>query len=98
MFTNLKSPKEVVAMKTKHLILMTVLLAALLSIGVTIYAGEQSARYVTSQEKRQLFLAEVKEDITVLSSCLRPHYRSKDMKPEFNISPDDIKKFVPSDK
>lgn len=38
-------------------------------------AGEQAARYTAGQEGKHIFLAEAREDMAALRSCLLPIYR-----------------------
>lgn len=77
---------------------MMVCFFILASIGVAICAGDQAAKYLASQDKKQLFLTEVREDISVLSSCLQTHYRTSGTKPEFTIPPEDVSKIISSSK
>ena len=83
-------------MKKRHLISLLAFLLVLASVGATVCYGDQAARYVSNQDKKQLFLVGMKEDIGVLTSCLKPQYRCSGVKPEFTIPAEDISKIAPA--
>ena len=71
-------------------------LLVLASVGIVVGAGDQAAKYVSNQGKKQLFLVGMKEDVAILNSCLQPQYRHGKVKPEFIVPAGDISKIVPS--
>jgi hypothetical protein len=86
----------VIDMKKRHLISLLAFLLVLASVGATVCYGDQAARYVSNQDKKQLFLVEMKEDVGVLTSCLQPQYRCNDAKPKFAVPSEDISKAAPA--
>ena len=83
-------------MKKRYPILLMAWLLVLTSVCVSFCAGDQAARYLANQNQKQLFLSEAKEDISILTSCLHPTYRSSSTKPEFTISSQDIARIIPT--
>ncbi|MDO8535590.1 MAG: hypothetical protein Q7S30_01055 [Candidatus Omnitrophota bacterium] len=83
-------------MKKRYPISLIIWLLVLISVGVNFCTGDQTARYIANQDKKQLFLAEAKEDVSVLTSCLHPSYRCRGANPEFIIPSKDISKIIPS--
>ena len=58
-------------------------------------SSEQTATYAAEQEKKHIFLAEVKENVDVLYSCLTALYRPLVRPALMAVSPD-ISELVPS--
>ena len=90
MINSLKYLKEEMAIKNKYSLLLVVLFLMLASVGVTICIAEKVARYAASQDEKQIFLAEVREDVSVLTSCLQPQTSTS------SVAPEDASKVVPS--
>jgi len=57
-------------------------------------SGEQTATYAAGQEKKHIFLAEVRENIDVLHSCLATHYRPS-VEPNITAVSSNISALVP---
>jgi hypothetical protein len=57
-------------------------------------SGEQTATYAAGQEKKHIFLAEVRENIDVLHSCLATHYRPS-VEPNLTAVAPNISALVP---
>jgi hypothetical protein len=84
-------------MKVKKLQVLMIVISALAMACVfqTVSAGEQTTRYAAEQEGKHIFLAQAKEDIGALRSCLMPHYRPS-VKPELNPGVSNISAVMPS--
>ena len=57
--------------------------------------GEQTATYAAGQEKKHIFLAEVRENIDALHSCLSTRYRPS-VEPNITAASPSISTLVPS--
>lgn len=90
MINSLKYLKEEMALKNKYPLLLVVSFLALASVGVTACVAEKVARYTASQDEKQVFLAEVREDVSVLTSCLQPQTSTS------SVASEDASKVVPS--
>lgn len=78
------------ALKNKYPLLLVVLFLALVAGGVTTCVAKEVAGYAASQDEKQVFLAEVREDVSVLTSCLQPQTSTG------SAAPEDASKVVPS--
>lgn len=82
-------------MNKKSSLLITLFLL-LASVSVTICVAEEATRYAISQDKKQVFLAEIREDVAVLTSCLQPQSSSGSVKQKFTRPAEDVSKVIPS--
>jgi len=90
MINSLKYLKEEMAIKNKYTLLSIVLFLALAAVDATICVAEKVARYAASQDEKQVFLAEIREDVSVLTSCLQPQASTS------SVAPENASKVVPS--
>lgn len=90
MINSLKYLKEEMALKNKYPLLLVVLFLMLASVGVTVCVAEKVARYAASQDEKQVFLAEIREDVSILTSCLQPQTSTS------SVALEDASKVVPS--
>lgn len=88
----LKYLKETMAIKSKYTLLFIAVSLLLASTGVSICGAEEVARYAASQEKKQIYLEEVREDVSVLTSCLQPQVSHTIVKGKSDITAGDVSK------
>lgn len=85
-------------MKTKILQVFMILVIAIAGIYcASVSFAEQAARYAAEQEGKHIFLAQTKEDMNALRSCLIPLYRTA-ARPEFTPASSDVSTVMPSAK
>jgi len=85
-------------MKTK--MLQTLMILVIVVAGTYCAAvsfAEQAARYAAEQEGKHIYLAQTKEDMNALRSCLMPLYRPA-AKPELTGASPDVSAMMPSAK
>lgn len=83
-------------MKTKYLVSIIAWFLLITFAVAAVYAGEQARKYISSQDKKQIYLSQVSENVAVLASCLQANYRADGVKPEFTLTPEDASKLASS--
>ena len=85
-------------MKTKILQVLMILVIAVAGICcAAVSFAEQATRYAAEQEGKHIFLAQTKEDMGALRSCLMPLYRPV-ARPELTSASPDVSAAMPSAK
>ena len=84
-------------MKTKKLQVLMILVIVMACIFAAKSFAEQAARYAAEQEGKHVFLAQTKEDMNTLRSCLEPLYRPA-VKPELGGAAPKVSAMMPSAK
>ena len=82
-------------MKTKKLQPLMILVIATVCISfAAISFAEQAAKYAAEQEGKHIFLAQTKEDVNALRSCLMPLYRPA-ARPELAAAVPNVSAMIP---
>ncbi|MEI6863108.1 MAG: hypothetical protein WCK38_01755 [Candidatus Omnitrophota bacterium] len=85
-------------MKTKKLqVLMILVIATACVLFAALSFAEQAAKYAAEQEGKHMFLAQTKEDMSALRSCLMPLYRPA-VRPELTTAAPNVSAMIPSAK
>jgi len=85
-------------MKTKKMqVLMILVIATACVAFAAVSFAEQAAKYAAEQEGKHMFLAQTKEDMSALRSCLMPLYRPA-VKPELTAATPNMSTVMPSAK
>jgi hypothetical protein len=82
-------------MKSLWIFMTMTLVLATACVLTAASSGEQTATYAAGQEKKHIFLAEVRENVDVLHSCLSTHYRPS-AQPDLTAVSPNISTLVPS--
>ncbi|MCX5680498.1 MAG: hypothetical protein NTZ95_07670 [Candidatus Omnitrophica bacterium] len=83
-------------MKTRKLQVLMILMIAVGCIHCAALSfAEQAARYAAEQEGKHMFLAQTREDVSALRSCLMPLYRPA-ARPELAAATPSVLAMIPS--
>lgn len=81
-------------MKSLRVFTAMALVLSMACVLSAVSSGEQTATYAAGQAKKHIFLAEVRENIDVLHSCLATHYRPS-VEPNLTSAVPNISALVP---
>lgn len=82
-------------MKSLRIFTIEALVLSVACVLTAVSSGEQTATYAAGQEKKHIFLAEVRENIDVLHYCLSTHYRPS-VEPDLMAASPSISTLIPS--